>query len=130
MHERIEQELALIRQRFPDAEYREEGRWVRVSSYPLPEGWNRETTDVAFQIGEGHPATPPYGMYVPSGMRFQGDVPDNYNEPVSNLPPFGGEWGFFSWSHDETWRPDADVRKGANLLHWIRSFKERFEEGK
>ena len=130
MHERIEQELALIRQRFPDVEYREEGRWVRVSSYPLPEGWNREATDVAFQIGEGHPGTPPYGMYVPSGIRFQGGVPGDYTEPASNHPPFGGEWGFFSWSHDETWRPTVDIREGANLLHWVRGFKGRFEEGK
>ena len=130
MQERIEQELALIRQKFPDVEYREEGRWVRVSSYPLPQGWNREMTDVVFQILEGHPTTPPYGMYVPAGMRFQGDVPDNYTEPASNTPPFGGEWGVFSWSHDEPWKPTSEIWKGANLLHWVRGFKDRFEEGK
>ena len=39
MHERIEAELAVIRQRFPDVEYVGEGCWFRVPSYPLPEGW-------------------------------------------------------------------------------------------
>ena len=38
MQERIKEELSLIRHSFPDVVYREEGRWVCVSSYPLPEG--------------------------------------------------------------------------------------------
>ena len=93
MQERIEEELELIRQRFPDVEYQEEGYWVCVSSYSLPEGWNRETTEVAFQISQGHPGTPPYGMYVPSGLRFQGEKPNNYDEPAGNEPPFVGVVG-------------------------------------
>ena len=54
MNERIDAELALIQQRFPDAEYREEGCWFRVPSYPLPDGWNRTETDVAFQVAQGY----------------------------------------------------------------------------
>ena len=131
MQERIEEELELIRQRFPDVEYQEEGYWVCVSSYSLPEGWNRETTEVAFQISQGHPGTPPYGMYVPSGLRFQGEKPNNYDEPAGNEPPFVGSWGFFSWTPaDGNWIPSADVRSGVNLLDWVKGFMDRFEEGR
>ena len=131
MQERINKELALIRQRFPDAEYREEGHWVRIPSYPMPEEWNRTATDVTFQIQNGHPGTPPYGIYVPSGIQFQGSPPGNYKEPADNQPPFDGTWGVFSWSlGDGQWRPAADVRKGSNLLNWVLGFAERFRAGR
>ena len=131
MQERISEELALIRQRFPDVQYREEGQWVRIPSYPLPEGWNREATSVAFQIPDSHPGTPPYGIYVPAGIQFQGAAPNNYKEPVGNQSPFEGTWGVFSWAPDDgEWRPTADVRKGGNLLNWVLGFADRFREGK
>jgi len=133
MEERIKEELTLIRQQFPDAEYHEEGHWVRIPSYPLPEGWNRSSTEVAFQIpvDRGYPGTPPYGIYVPVSLRFQGARPDNYTEPASNQPPFSGTWGIFSWTPaDGQWRPTADLRKGSNLLNWILGFADRFREGK
>ena len=130
MQERIEAELELIREQYPDVEYREEGRWALVPSYPLPEGWNRKVTEVAFQISEGHPGAAPYGFYVPDGVLFDGNVPGSYTEPAGNAPPFQGSWGFFSWGEDEaTWKPAADVRSGANLLDWVKSFGHRFAEG-
>ena len=120
--------MALIRQRFPDVVYQDEGRWVCLPSYPLPEGWNRESTDVAFQISEGYPAAPPYGFYVPSGISFQGSTPDNYTDPTASQPPFGGSWGFFSWA-PIVWKPTADTLKGSNLLQWAKGFADRFQEG-
>ena len=129
MQERIDLELALVKERFPNVEYQPEGRWVLVISYPLPEGWNRETTDIAFQIGNGYPGAQPYGFYVPSGILFQGTVPGSYTDPAPNQPPFEGPWGFFSWAPKSGWFPASDVRQGANLLDWVRGFKDRFEEG-
>lgn len=131
MQERVEEELALIRQQFPDTEHYEEGHWVRIPSYPLPEGWNRPSTEVAFQIPIGYPGTPPYGIYVPAELQFQGTRPDNYTEPASNQPPFSGTWGIFSWvPANGQWRPTAELRKGSNLLNWVLGFAERFKEGK
>ena len=130
MEERIESELALIQQRFPDVEYREDGCWFRVPSYPLTEGWNRAETDVVFQVAQGYPGQPPYGFYVPSGILFQGNLPNNYTEPVSSQPPFGGTWGHFSWAPVEgQWRPTADILQGSNLLNWIAGFADRFKDG-
>ena len=130
MKERIEAELTFIRQVFPDVAYQEEGRWVCLPSYPLPEGWNRVVTDVAFQIIEGYPAACPYGFYVPSGIQFQGTTPDNYTDPAANQPPFGETWGFFSWAPiDGVWKPTTDVKRGPNLLKWAKGFADRFQEG-
>lgn len=130
MEERLQAELRLVREKYPRTEYFPEGRWVRVPDYALPEGWNRDITPVAFQINEGHPAALPYGIYVPAGLLFQGKVPANYTEPGNNPPPFGDSWGLFSWTPEEsTWKPAADVRSGANLLDWVKSFARRFAEG-
>ena len=130
MEERVVQELELLRKYYPNIEYKEEGRWVRIPSYPLPEGWNRSTTDVAFQIKPGHPGTPPYGFCVPVGLEYQGHRPESYKDSASPHPPFEGRWGIFSWAHTEQWRPTANVTTGSNLLNWARSFADRFREGR
>ncbi len=130
MVDRIEEELALLRTRFPDLEYVAVGRWVRIPGYHLPPDWNRTATDVAFQIQAGHPGVPPYGIYVPAGLLFRGARGNNYQEPASNHPPFPGAWDVFSWQPDDgQWRPTADITKGSNLLNWALGFAVRFREG-
>lgn len=131
MQERISQELALVRRRFPDLEYKEEGRWVRIPAYPLPEGWDRPSTDVAFQIPVEYPGTPPYGIYTPAGLTYKGVRPDNYSEPAPTQPPFPGTWGIFSWMALEgQWRRTTDLVTGSNLLNWLMGFADRFREGR
>lgn len=131
MRERIEAELAIIRRRHPEAEYRAEGHWVKVPGYPLPRGWNRSATDTVFQIPAGFPGTPPYGIYVPAGLTYDGVRPENYTEPAPTQPPFDGIWGFLSWNPDAgEWRPTADPSGGSNLLNWVIGFGHRFQEGK
>jgi hypothetical protein len=130
LQERINEELTLIRWRFPDADYHEDGQWVRIPSYTLSGGWNRSSTEVAFQIPVGYPGTPPYGIYVPVGLQLNGAKPNNYTEPAENHPPFPGTWGVFSWRPlDEHWRATSDLRKGPNLLNWVMGFADRFTEG-
>ncbi|HXG06097.1 MAG TPA: hypothetical protein VNI77_02085 [Nitrososphaera sp.] len=87
---------------------------------------------MAFQIPlAGYPGVPPYGIYAPAGLTFKGVLPDNYTEPASAQPPFGGTWGVFSWTpEDGQWRATADLVTGSNLLNWVLSFADRFREGK
>jgi hypothetical protein len=129
VRDRIAQELALLRSRHRDLEYWEDGRWVRLPAYPLFHGWNRETTDVAFQIKVEYPGAAPYGFYVPAGLQHNGRTPSSYNEPAQAQPPFGGSWGFFSWQVEAGWFPTADVVTGSNLLSFARTFADRFKEG-
>jgi hypothetical protein len=131
MEDRIAQELALLRKRWGGLEYRDDGRWVKIPSYPLPEGWSARATDVAFQIPTGFPGAAPYGIYVPAGLRFRSETPANYTEPAGTQPPFGGSWGVFSWAPvDGEWRPTADPVTGSNLANWASGFADRFREGK
>ena len=131
MQERIEAELRLLRGRHPDLEYRPEAHWVKIPKYPLSAGWSGPETDAAFQIPVGFPGTPPYGIYVPAGITFNGARPDNYTEPAPSQPPFDGSWGIFSWApEDGEWHPTADPATGSNLLNWVIGFAQRFREGK
>lgn len=131
MRERIEQELILLRKYFPHLEYKEDGQWVRIPAYPLPEGWNRSETDTVFQIPTGYPGTRPYGIYTPSGLTYQNARPDSYTDPAPTQPPFAGTWAIFSWEpQDGQWRATADLLTGSNLLNWVLGFAVRFREGK
>jgi hypothetical protein len=131
MESRIEQELRLLRTRYPDLEYIAQGQWVRIPQYPLPAGWSESAADMALQIPISYPGTPPYGIYAPVGLTFNGQRPDNYVEPAGTQPPFAGTWGIFSWTPDDgQWRATADPVSGSNLLHWAIGFAERFREGR
>lgn len=99
--ERAGAELALLTRHFPATQ--REGVWFRIRGYSLPTGWNVSKTDVAFRLNDGHPAAPPYGIYVPLGLRVNGRPPSNYTEPAKHQPPFGGTWAVFSWQ-PEGWR--------------------------
>jgi len=131
MDKRIGAELDLLRKDHPDLEYREDGRWVRIPGYALPQGWSRSETDVAFQIKVDYPGTPPYGFFVSAGLTFRNERPGGYNEPGSPQPPFDGTWGMFSWQQEpNAWRPTGDVATGSNLRNFVRSFADRFAAGK
>ena len=130
MPPRLSRELEILKRRYPDLGFVEAGWWILIPRYPLPNGWNRESSDTAFQVPIGYAGTPPYGFYVPSGLRFDGKKPDNYQEPAANKPPYEGEWGMFSWSIDGTWRtPTTDFVGGESLNSFVLSFADRFGAG-
>jgi len=132
MNERIKEELELLRRSYSNIEYIDTGQWVKIKDYPIPAGlsWNRQATDVCFQIPAGYPGAQPYGFYVPAGIQFNGNLPDSYREPAQSSPPFEGTWGLFSWSVNSAWLPKAELRTGSNLLNFVRTFKDRFSEGR
>ena len=60
MGNRIDEELALLRERWPDLRYVPEGQWTLLPGYgPLPDGWSLTFLPVVFQIQTAHPGTPP-----------------------------------------------------------------------
>jgi hypothetical protein len=130
LRERILEEFELLRKQYPRVEYVEVGHWVRIPGFPLSGTWNRIETDAVFQIPAGYPGTPPYGFYVPVGIRVNSVVPGSYSEPAGSQPPFPGVWGMFSWAPaDGEWRPTANLSSGSNLSNWVRGFADRFREG-
>jgi hypothetical protein len=128
MNERVEEELELLRAAYPDLDYLKEGEihWVRIPSYPVPEGWSHAEVEVAFQIPPSA-GQAPYTFRVRPGLQLaDGGTPNNYTYPVTT--PWGDDWGQFSWSPIE-WVLKADIRAGANMLNFVRSFADRLREG-
>ena len=133
MRIRIEQELALLRQHFPEIEHKEHAGedWFRLPNYPFPPGWcigldAITKAPIAFKIVAAYPIGEPYGFAAPAGINFSGKTPENTGSQLRY--PFDGEWQHFSWAPDG-WAPTGDPKKGSNLLIWVRSFAHRLGEG-
>lgn len=129
IEDRLELELRLLRSHYPAIE--RQGEWFRIPEYEAGASWEPIVLPVVFRKPTPYPG-PPYGFWVPSGLRFKGELPAKYTEPAAEQPPFEGQWGFFSWraADPAQWRPTIDVPKGANLLVWAQSFERRFKGGK
>ena len=132
--ERLEQELELLKSGYPDLEYREIGgeHWVRIPAYAIGEGWfaggeRVDTVEIVFaiptQVGQA-----PYAFRTRPGITLAGGtVPSNYTAaPVST--PWGDHFAQFSWSPLEGWVPKTEIRAGANMLNFARSFADRLKE--
>lgn len=130
MIDRIKEELGLLKSKYPDLIFIEEGQWVFIPKYPLPTGWNRTETDIAFQIPIQYPGGAPYSFHVHSGIQFNKTKPNNYVEPSDVKPPFDGGWGKFSWQPETPpWMPQTEIHAGSNLYIWVLGFHARFKEG-
>ena len=126
MIERAEAEIALVRCRFPDTEFRPDDFWARIPAYPVPEGWGRSTAEVAFQVPRDVIGQQPYGFWVRPPLELPGGgQPSNASGPVATA--FGEGWQQFSWAPD-VWQPGPDPRSGSNLLDFVRSFAHRLAE--
>jgi Prokaryotic E2 family E len=125
--DRLQQELELLRTGYPDLEYCLVGgaHWVRIPSYPVPEGWSHSRVEVAFQI-PGQAGQAPYAFWVRPALRLVGGgTPTNYTPTATT--PWGNDWAQFSWSPLQ-WVPKADILAGANMLNFARSFGDRLAE--
>lgn len=125
--ERMQAELDLLREVFPDAQA--SGDWVLLPNQSLPEGWSPTQIDVALLVPSGFPGTSPYGIYVPSNLSFRGEAPKDFTPNCGQELPFPGTWGRLSWAVERDWVPTTSVRSGASLLRYVRSFHQRFAEG-
>lgn len=132
MEERLKEEIELISKYFPNVILSPCKKWILISKYKLPtdRNWNKEEISICINIPNGLPGVMPYGIYVPSDLRCNNQVPGSFQPNANNKPPFEGNWGMLSWSPvPGEWKPNADIRKGSNLYNFIRTFKDRFNEG-
>jgi hypothetical protein len=128
MSDRIQEEVELLRTAFPDLEYQLSGdqHWIRIPRYPVPPGWSQDEVELAFQI-PSQPGQQPYAFWVrPQLLLGTGSAPTNYTSPAQT--PWGGDWAQFSWSPDGQWIPKADIRAGATMLNFARSFADRLRD--
>jgi hypothetical protein len=121
----VNEQLALLRTQWPDLIYLEADHWVLLPGWNFPEGWSVQTADIACRIPEAANVAP-YAFYVNvAAPTYNGETPDNVTP--SNAVPFKGSWSAFSWAPDGPW-PAAGGK--SNMLHFVRSFNHRLNEGK
>ena len=123
--ERRRREIELLRQQYPRVDHGPDLDWVVFRDFPLPPGWNRESTDLLVLIPPGYPETAPDNFHVRSGLRVEsGAVPGNYTDEQELL---GEPWGQFSY-HANEWAPTPDMWDGDSLLTFMIAVERRLRE--
>lgn len=131
--ERVTAELELLRSVYPDVRYDPRGHWFMIPEYRDVGGqdWRPCPFPVAFRPQPGHPATEPYGIWIPHELRVQGQQPLKGQHPANEQPPFPGRWSFLSWrTQANHWKPQAKISEGSNLLNFALGFRDRFQSGR
>lgn len=126
MHERVRQEIELLKTRYPDLEDGEQLNWILIPKYKLPAGrFNQEMTKLLFALPAGYPNAGIDNFFVDAGLRLSGgENPPGFNigaNSSSGVAPLPGDWAWFSW-HPAEWRPAATIEAGDNLhtfLHGV-----------
>ncbi len=118
--QRVYQEALLLAQQFGVVDYDDEdGRWVYILHFPLPAGWDRQTTGLLLVLPGDYPHVPPDGFYIDRFLRTRsGQRVDHYFEERERYNPYADKgWGWFCIHlHRGAWRPTSDVLHGDNLL--------------
>ena len=125
---RIDEEASLLRTAYAALDCKVEGgqHWVRLPEQPIPPGWSATEAEIAFTI-PAQAGRQPYAFFVrPALVLSGGGTPSNYTNPAST--PWGADFAQFSWAPLEPWVPKADIRAGANMLNFVRSFSDRLED--
>jgi hypothetical protein len=126
--ERIDAEIDHLRRHHPAVA--RSGDWVLFPKEKIGGEWSPSVNDLVLLIPPGYPATPPYGLYVPTGLRRGGNLPGDYADTVGEPVPFPGSWGKLSVQiNEQTWKPALTVTGGSNLRSVIVALLGRFAEG-
>jgi hypothetical protein len=124
MHQRVREEIELLRQQFLGLQHGDQFDWVLIPELALPVGrFNKAKTRLLFRIPTAYPQTGPDNFFVDVDLRLKdGSNPPAFNANAnssSGVAPVAADWGWFSW-HPKEWRPAATIEGGDNLLGFIR----------
>ncbi len=123
--ERRLQEVEILRRRYSQVEHGPSLDWLLFKQFPLPAGWNSQSTELLVLIPAGYPATPPDNFFVKNGLKLaDGRIPDSYTENQSAL---GGSWAQFSF-HAQGWNPSSEFRDGDSIFTFMLAVERRLQE--
>lgn len=118
----LSQQIAGLRQRFPEAHIEPTSEGLRVLVVPgvvLPSGWNRKAVTLRVQIPTGYPHVKPDCFYTDPDLRLSnGSTPMNGGMQTV----FGAQYWWFSW-HINTWDPSS-----GSLDQFVRVCERRLKD--
>jgi hypothetical protein len=125
MHTRVQQEIAMLQQKYPPLEHGAAHDWVLLPIVALPPGrFNKTECRVLFRIPAGYPQTGPDNFFVDSDLRLANSAAPPAlnigNQSGSGAAPVEGSWAWFSW-HPQQWRATATIEGGDNLYGFVTS---------
>ena len=116
-------EVSILRDKYGEVETGANLEYIIFKNFRLPQGWNRESTELLIIIPAGYPVTPPDNFYVAPGLRLQtGAMPGNYSEGQQH---FGRIWGVFSMHIEGGWTPSSNLMGGDNLITFMLTVVEK-----
>ena len=127
MREEVAQELASVERQDGELRVDPDSAWMIVERYPLPPGWNKPTTKILILIPPGYPTTPPDNFYTDDDLRLA----DGSQAGSTSLGQAhaGEPWQQFSYHvQPGEWRPQADWRRGDNLMTYMAAVGRRLSE--
>lgn len=121
----------------------EAGSWVVVHDFPLPKGYNYETTDVLILLPPNYPQTPPDWFYVDYNLRLAdgrepqhvfnnmefGMVHDPNRRDHRDIPPQMMGWTACCL-HIREWKPKTNPTEGHSLLSVCQLIAQAFARWK
>lgn len=97
---------------------------VRVCEVPLPQGWSKPQTGIAFVAPQGYPFAKPDCFWTDPDLRLaNGNMPQNAQlaNPIPGVPD---SLLWFSW-HVQLWNPNRD-----DFVTWFALIKQRLAQPK
>jgi hypothetical protein len=105
----IDEQFAQLVARYPEASRRANAdgtTTILIPQFPLPEGWNKRETEIAFVLPVGFPYAKPDCFWADAELGLiSGSQPANSN--VQQLPGVARPMRWFSY-HASTWNPNRD----------------------
>ncbi|WP_420323372.1 E2/UBC family protein [Kribbella antibiotica] len=101
----------MIAQRYGPVRFdREEGSWLYIEKFQLPQGWNKRTVDILIDIPHG---TPGYPSVAPQWFWVDHDLRTDDGRSIGHFFPAGsagsGEYAEKGWGHFcihvQEWQP-------------------------
>lgn len=97
MRERIHREINALADQVEIILFDPDRNVIIVDDYPLPDGWNHETTTIVIELPDEYPRRVP-DVYVPDDLQFEGSKPHTLTSfaPAGwykfDLQPLSTQW--------------------------------------
>lgn len=128
MLERRARELELVMDRYGELERAPDLSWFVVSHFPVPSGWNTESTRLLILLPPGYPQTPPDNFYTDVELRLADE--SDPGAATGTISHADCQWRQFSWHFEDAaeWQPHVEVEKGHMLVTFLLGIEQRLEE--